>query len=520
VSVDTATLHIASTTTTSPTAQRAGWRGWTALAVLMLPVLLASVDHTALNFALPQIALQLQPTSLQQLWMVDVYPLVLAGMLVTMGVMGDRFGRRRMLLIGATGFATISALAAFAPSAGWLIAARVGMGFFGAMLMPSTLSLIRSIFTDRNQRRLAIAVWAAGFSAGGALGPVVGGFLLAHFSWGSVFLIAVPVLIPLLILAPFLIPESRDPNPGRIDIPSILLSMATMVGIVYAIKEVAIEGLTATNVGLFALAIGLGALFVRRQLRLPQPLFDVRLFTVGTFSGALLVNLLSVVAFMGFEFFIAQHLQLVLGMTPLSSAFALLPGVLAMLVAGLLVVPVSRRVSPRVLLPITLGIAAVGYALIAFVAGNHALALPVIASILIGTGIGMTETVSNELALSAAPAEKAGAASAVSETAYEVGAVLGTTILGGILTAFYRTGLDLPAGVPQDVAAHARDTLAGAMNAADELTGPIGDALRQAAAAAFDAGVTVTAVIGAAFVVLAAVVAAVTLGKSRASENK
>jgi DHA2 family multidrug resistance protein-like MFS transporter len=293
-----------------------------------------------------------------------------------------------------------------------------------------------------------------------------------------------------------------------------------MVGVVYAIKEFAVDGLTAGNLGLFALGIGLGALFVRRQLRSPQPLFDVRLFTMGTFSGALLVNLLSVVAFMGFEFFIAQHLQLVLGLTPLEAAFALLPGVLAMMVAGLLVVPISRRVPPQVLLPITLGIAAIGYALIAFVAGNHALALPVIASVLIGTGIGMTETISNELALSAAPAEKAGAASAVSETAYEVGAVLGTTILGGILTALYRTGLDLPAGIPQDAATHARDTLAGAMNAADELAGPIGDALRQAAASAFDAGVTVTAVIGAAFVVLAAVVAAVTLGKSRASQKK
>ncbi|HWT34267.1 MAG TPA: MFS transporter [Microbacterium sp.] len=517
MSVQTASLRLAPTTSTSP--QRAGWRGWAALAVLMLPVLLASVDHTALNFALPQIALQLQPTSLQQLWMVDVYPLVLAGMLVTMGVMGDRFGRRRMLLIGATGFATISALAAFAPGAGWLIAARVGMGVFGAVLMPATLSLIRSIFADRNQRRLAIAVWAAAFSAGGALGPVVGGFLLAHFSWGSVFLIAVPVLVPLLILAPVLIPESRDPNPGRIDVPSILLSMATMVTVVYAVKEVAIEGVTSVNVGLFVLGVALGALFVRRQLRSAHPLFDVRLFSVGTFTGALLVNLLSVVAFMGFEFFIAQHLQLVLGMTPLASAFVLLPGVVAMMVAGLLVVPVSRRVPPRILVPATLGIAAVGYALIAFVAGDHALALPVIASVLIGTGIGMTETISNELALSAAPAAKAGAASAVSETAYEVGAVLGTTVLGGILTALYRTGLQLPAGIAQDAAAHARDTLAGAVHAADRIGGPIGDALRQAAASAFDSGVTVTAVIGALVVVLAGVVAAVTLGRSRASHE-
>ena len=195
-------------------ATKVGWRGWAALVVLMLPVLLVSVDNTVLSFALPQIALDLEPTGVQQLWIIDAYPLVLASLLVTMGTLGDRFGRRRMLLIGATGFATVSALAAFAPTAALLIAARALMGVFGAMLMPSTLSLLRSIFTDRDQRRLAIAIWASMFSAGSALGPIVGGFLLAHFAWGSVFLMAVPVLVPLLVLAPLLVPESRDPTPG------------------------------------------------------------------------------------------------------------------------------------------------------------------------------------------------------------------------------------------------------------------------------------------------------------------
>ncbi len=202
------------TLTRMPTAvaPRVGWRGWAALVVLMLPVLLVSVDNTVLSFALPQIALDLEPTAAQQLWIIDAYPLVLASLLVTMGVLGDRFGRRRMLLIGAVGFGLVSALAAFAPSAEWLIAARAAMGVFGAMLMPSTLSLLRSIFVNRDQRRLAIAVWAAAFSAGAALGPIVGGILLEHFAWGSVFLLAVPVLVPLLILVPILVPESRDPR--------------------------------------------------------------------------------------------------------------------------------------------------------------------------------------------------------------------------------------------------------------------------------------------------------------------
>src|SRR6478736_6798951 len=246
---------------------RVGWRGWLALVVLMLPVLLVSVDNTVLSFALPAIALDLEPTSAQQLWIIDAYPLVLASLLVTMGVLGDRFGRRRMLLIGATGFGIVSALAAFAPTAALLIAARAGMGVFGAMLMPSTLSLLRTIFTDRDQRRLAIAIWAAGFSAGAALGPIVGGILLEHFSWGSVFLMAVPVLVPLLVLAPLLVPESRDPRPGRIDVVSIVLSLGTMGPIVYAIKEVAVHGFGPMVAVLLVAGGGFGILFVRRQLR-------------------------------------------------------------------------------------------------------------------------------------------------------------------------------------------------------------------------------------------------------------
>ena len=264
--------------------RRVGARGWAALVVLMLPVLLVSVDNTVLSFALPDIARDLAPTSAQQLWIIDAYPLVLAGLLVTMGTLGDRFGRRRMLLIGATGFAAVSALAAFAPTAAWLIAARAGMGVFGAMLMPSTLSLLRSIFTDRDQRRLAIAVWASMFSAGSALGPIVGGILLEHFAWGAVFLMAVPVLVPLLVLAPILLPESRDPHPGRIDPVSIALSMGTMVPIVFAIKEAAVHGFGPAVVALALLGLGIGVLFVRRQLRLETPMLDMRLFARGTFS--------------------------------------------------------------------------------------------------------------------------------------------------------------------------------------------------------------------------------------------
>ncbi|WP_336629641.1 MULTISPECIES: MFS transporter [unclassified Microbacterium] len=492
---------------------RVGARGWAALVVLMLPVLLVSVDNTVLSFALPEISTALSPSGVEQLWIIDVYPLVLAGLLVTMGTLGDRFGRRKMLLIGATGFALVSALAAFAPTAGLLIAARALLGFFGAMLMPSTLSLLRSVFQNREQRRLAIAVWAAAFSAGSALGPIVGGVLLEHFAWGSVFLVAVPVLIPLLILAPILVPESRDPNPGRIDLLSILMSMATMVPVVYAIKEFAVDGVSPLVVILIVLGVGMGVLFVRRQLRAEVPMLDMGLFRRGMFSGAILVNLLSVVALVGFLYYVSQHLQLVLGLKPVDAGLALIPGMAMMIVSGLVVVPIARRVRPEVLVPSALVFSLAGYLVVAFTTHAHGVAPLMVAFVLLGIGIGAAETVSNELILAAAPPEKAGAASAVSETAYELGAVLGTTILGGIITAFYRSSLIVPAGVPDAVADRARETLAGAFSAAEKLPDALGTALQQAAADAFGTGVMVTSLIGGGLVVVAAVIAALTLGR-------
>ena len=492
---------------------RVGARGWAALVVLMLPVLLVSVDNTVLSFALPEISTALSPSGVEQLWIIDVYPLVLAGLLVTMGTLGDRFGRRKMLLIGATGFALVSALAAFAPTAALLIAARALLGFFGAMLMPSTLSLLRSVFQNREQRRLAIAVWAAGFSAGSALGPIVGGLLLEHFAWGAVFLVAVPVLIPLLILAPILVPESRDPNPGRIDVLSILLSMGTMVPVVYAIKEFAVHGITPLVVILFVLGVGMGVLFVRRQLRAEIPMLDMALFRRGMFSGAILVNLLSVVALVGFLYYVSQHLQLVLGLKPVDAGLALIPGMAVMIVSGLVVVPIARRMRPEILVPSALVFSLAGYLVVAFTTHAHGVAPLIVAFVLLGIGIGAAETVSNELILAAAPPEKAGAASAVSETAYELGAVLGTTILGGIITAFYRTSLVVPEGVPDALADRARETLAGAFSAAEQLPAAVGQALQQAASDAFGTGVMVTSLIGGVLVVAAGAIAALTLGR-------
>lgn len=498
-------------TPTPAVAPRAGARQWVALAVLMLPVLLVSVDNTVLSFALPAISQALEPSGTGMLWIIDAYPLVLAGLLVSMGSLGDRIGRRRLLLIGATGFALVSVGAAFAPTTEWLIAARASLGFFGAMLMPSTLSLLRSIFTDREQRRLAIAVWASGFAAGSALGPIVGGVLIEHFWWGSVFLLAVPVLIPLLVLTPLLVRESRDPNPGPIDVPSILLSLLTMAPIVYGIKSLASDGLSVAGVLAIVIGVVSGWLFVRRQLRRPIPMLDMRLFRRASFSGAVLINLLSVVSLVGYLFFVSQHLQLVLGLSPIDAGLVLIPGLATMIVAGLVVVPIARRVRAAIVVPVSLLISAVGYLVVALSGGDAPAGVLILSFVLLGLGIGAAETVSNELILTSAPAEKAGAASAVSETAYELGAVLGTATLGTILTASYRSAVVLPDGLSAAQAHAAGETLGGATTVAGQLPGDLGEQLLASARAAFDSGVALTAGIGVGLMVAAAAIAVFSL---------
>ncbi|WGD38640.1 MFS transporter [Lysinibacter sp. HNR] len=487
--------------------QRAGVKEWLALGVLTLSVLLIAVDNTVLSFALPQIAEALEPTAAGQLWIIDSYPLVLAGLLVSMGSLGDRIGRRRVLLIGATGFALVSVFAAFSASAGQLIAARAALGFFGAMLMPSTLSLLRSIFVDREQRRLAVAIWATSFAAGAALGPLVGGVLLAHFHWGSVFLIAVPILIPLLIGVPLLVRESRDPNPGPLDLLSILLSLVAMVGVVYAIKHFASEGFDV--VGVISLLVGgtFGYLFVRRQLRRPIPLLDVRLFKNSLFSGAILVNLLITIALVGFLFFVSQHLQTVLGFDPVTAGLTLLPGLMVLVVVGIVVVPLASKVSPHIVVAIALLFAAAAYLLLAIGPDHPSREVVLIAVILLGVGIGAAQTVSNDLILNAVPPNKAGAAAAVSETAYEMGAVLGTALLGGILTANYRMSLVLPEELAPEDGAAARETLAGAYNMSEQIGGELGSRLMASAVEAFESGVTITATIGALLMVIASFMA-------------
>jgi DHA2 family multidrug resistance protein-like MFS transporter len=502
--------------------RREPWRDWLALSLLMFPVLLVAVDNTALTFALPAIARSLDATGVQLLWIVDAYALALAGLLVAMGSLGDRIGRRRLLFTGSIGFAAVSAATAFAPSAEWLIAGRAGLGFFGAMLMPSTLSLIRNIFPEPNRRRLAVAIWAAGFSGGAALGPIAGGWLVEHFWWGAVLLVAVPIILPLLVLGPALIPESRDPQPGRVDVPSIVLSLLVMVPVVYGIKALATHGPALGPLASICFGLLMGYVFIRRQRALEQrslaaPLLDIGLFHNRIFSTAITANVLALFSFNGFILFLAQHLQLLEGQSPSQSGVAMVPALIATVVAGLLVVPLVRKVRPGFVVAGGLLLSAGGYFLVAFGDHSNGPALLLAALMILCLGVGAAETISNDLILGAAPAEKSGAAAAISETGYEVGSLLGTAILGSILTASYQRNLRLPAGVFEQATdpatSQAGETLAGASELADALPAPLAEAVMAAARAAFESGVHVTAAIALVLMAGASVLAAVVLRK-------
>lgn len=479
-------------------------RRWAALVALLFPVLLISVDNTVLTFAVPAISEALSPSGAQLLWIIDIYPLILAGLLVPFGSLGDRIGRRRLLLIGASGFAIVSALASFATDASQLIAARALLGIFGAMLMPATLSLIRNIFTEDTERRTAIAVWASAFSGGSVLGPIVGGLLLEHFWWGSVFLIAVPMLLPLLIGGLILVPESKDPNPGRVDPVSILLIVMTLLPFTYSIKSFS-SSPWYIPLGALALAVVCGVTFVRRQLGSDKPMIDVRLFNNGRFSGSLIVNLIGVFSLVGFIYFVSQHLQLIAGYSPIEAGLLMTPGLILTMGFGLLSVPLSKRFGSPNIMILGLLFSATAYTMVIVAGSNPNVVLLMAAFCVLGIGIGMTETLSNDMALAAVPASKAGAASAISETAYEVGAVLGTAVLGTILNTVYSSNLKVPGSISPDAAAQAGETLSGAHHVAAGLDPASAQALIESAAQAFDHGVLFTSGIAAVLSLIAAV---------------
>ncbi|MBB5913736.1 DHA2 family multidrug resistance protein-like MFS transporter [Nocardia transvalensis] len=496
------------TPVTTALPRRATARDWAGLGVLVLALLLISVDATVLDIAVPAISAHLAPTTPQLLWIIDVYSFVLAGLLVTMGTLGDRIGRRRLLLIGAAGFGVASVLAAWSVNPEMLIAARVLQGVAGATLMPATLGLIRSMFTNARQRTTAIAVWSSAATGGAALGPLLGGWLLEHFWWGSVFLINLPVMAVLVALGPLLVPESRDPNPGRFDVISAGLSMLALVPIVYAVKEIAAHGVRPAMLGVAAAGVLAGALFVRRQRRLADPMLDLRLFALPRFRTAVLTSLLAVFALAGVLFFGSQYLQLVQGRSPLDAGLRLLPGMLASMASALVSAWLVRVWQPSKVLGGALVVAALGAGLFAWLSADPAAgtAAFIVGFLLVGAGVGVALTVSSDLVVGSAPPERAGAAAAVSETAYEAGVALGVAVLGSVVMAVFRHGLDV-SQVPGSQVGAARESLGSAVDTASTLPDQAAAALLEAARAAFVSGIHLASIATAAILLLAALIA-------------
>jgi MFS transporter, DHA2 family, multidrug resistance protein len=490
-------------------------RSWWALALLSLPVLLTGIDNTILAFAIPAITERFRPSATTQLWIVDIYSLLLAALLVVAGALGDRIGRRRCLLIGCTGFSIASAVAAFAPSAEILVAVRGVLGVFGALLMPCCLSLLRNIFDLPSARRLAIAIWASCFTVGTTAGPIVGGVLLEHFYWGAVFLVAVPVLAPVLLLAHRLVPESKDPNPGPVDLLSVAMCLITMLPLVWAVKTAAHDGFSPYVVVALVVASVTGYLFVRRQHRSDFPMLDVDLFRHGPFTASIVTNFMSVVGLVGFLFFIAQHLQLVLGMAPLAAGLVTLPGATASVIAGLAAVPLAKRFSARTLLIASMTPMCVGY-LVLFAVPHH-LTVPVVigVSIALKVGIGLSQTISSDTVLSSVSPDKAGSASAMSETAYELGAVVGTAVLGTIITAYYRVNVVLPPKLSAEQRTDARESIGGAMSVVPELPSHTAQQLTESARHAFDSGIGPAGLVAAACCLVAMTIVRIVFTRTR-----
>ncbi|GGA54368.1 MFS transporter [Pelagibacterium lentulum] len=489
--------------------RRATRREWIGLAVLALPTLLLAMDMTVLHLAVPSLSAALEPSSSQLLWIVDIYGFMIAGFLIIMGNIGDRIGRRRLLLIGATAFGFASVLAAFAPTTETLIAARALLGVAGATLMPSTLSLIRNMFEDPAQRTTAVTVWMTSFMVGTIIGPLVGGLMLAWFWWGSVFLLAVPVMVLLLIVGPMLLPEYRNEGKARLDPPSAVMALAAILLLVFALKEVAKYGLIwpAGLAGLAGLIVG--TIFVRRQMRLADPLLNLKLFGNGGFTASLASLALAIFTISGAMFLIYQYLQGVAGLSPLEAGLWLLPSTLAGPLVAFAVPALSRRIAPNRLLAAGLAIGAVSLASFGLVGQLNGLAVIVLGMIVLSIGLTPVTILGTDLIISSAPAEQAGAASAISETGSELGMALGIAVFGSLATAIYKSGFaaGIAPEVPTGIADRASETLGAAIAVASTAESGIGTSVLEAARNAFTSGLQVSAIAGAVVMTLVALIA-------------
>ncbi|MDT0451203.1 MFS transporter [Streptomyces hesseae] len=481
---------------------------WTVLVVLCVSLLLVAVDATVLHVAVPAVTEDLHPGAIQLLWIVDVYPLVCASLLILFGTLGDRVGRRRVLLLGYTLFGVASALAAIAPTPEILIAARALLGAGGAMIMPATLSILRQVFPDRRERALAIGVWSAVAAVGAAVGPLLGGFLLEHFWWGSVFLINIPLMAVSLPVGRWLLPESTGDHDGPWDVLGALMAAFGLFGVVYGVKRVGgAEALSLGTVVPAALGAALLVVFVRRQRRREHPLVDLTMFTRPAFGTSVGCIVLAMLALVGLELVAAQYLQLVLGLTPLETGLRLLPLTLAAMAAGLAGSRVLQRFGPRAM--VSAGFVLTAMAVLSLtVMGREDRPYALVAGfVLLGFGLETTLFGAYESMLSEAPAESAGGAAAIGETSYQLGAGIGIALLGSVMNAAYAPGVDGVPGVPSAAGRAASHSLGEAYEVADRLDGPAGTALRAAARDAFVHGLHVTLAVSAGLLALGAVAA-------------
>jgi len=490
-----------------PNYEKAGSREWLGLATLALPTLLVSMDMTVIYLAIPSISAALKPSSSQMLWITDAFGFFEAGMLITMGTLGDRVGRRRLLLYGAVAFAIASAIAAFSNSAGMLIAARALLGIAGSTLLPSTLSLIRNMFHNERQRTFAIGIWTTCFSTGTLLGPFVGGFLLAHFWWGSVFLMGVPIMILLLLLAPALLPEFKSPIKESFDIFSAFLSFIAVLVTIYGIKQIAQNGLNWPPLIAVAAGFVTGLVFIRRQKTTDHPLIDLSLFK-PEFTVTLIAFMIALFGWAGTYLFITQHLQLVLGMTPFTAGLWTIPAA-AGSVAGCMLAPVAlRRFRNGFVMAAGMGVMTIGMLMLWQTGTATGLAFFICATILISTGCGTAVTTCQSIVLTSAPPDKAGTAAGLAETSATYGGALGVALLGSLGTVVYHTQMTgtVLKNVSGEAAETIQSTLGGAVSALAKLPRRQSDDLLIVARMAFEQSFRLVAVITAGITIIIAAV--------------